>query len=877
MRPLDHQIDATRTIAPRTTPGHLTAPSRQGWHLWRTFECRTAGFPLADVLTLADDDAATAADALLRARRVAHDAWEGARSQLKTAIREGLGQARALEPSPQRAAVEDRVARLRKACASIERKRLDESALDALGAAAAQRLLDHSTALADARQRYDEVFAQAQGRVQERVAALAGDKRLREAVAWQNPALLETVFDALLPGAQASNYHRRRGEELVASYVQRYGVKNDTIGFFGPVGWGRIEDGRTTLASRHGEQLLRTRRVYFEDWAVAELARTLAARGPLRRWCVVRRLPYVRQDGAALRMPGGALVRLDARRLAVLAACDGKRRAIDVARLVSMNPFGDFDGEDDALALVETLVGEHRVTLGFDVAAADAWPERALRRQLQAVEDGAARAEALRDLDALEQARAALGAAAGDPDDVRAAFAELGRRFEAITDRPDQRHAGQTYGARTLAYEDTVRDLDVVIGDDLLPMLHPPLDLVLAASRWFCHRLGGAWRAAFRASHQQLAARSGPSGGPVPFADFWLDVQAHLFGEAALDTRPIEAELVERWQSVLGAEPGQRRVERRSGDLDAAVHAAFAAPDSGWRLGRHHSPDVMIAASDEAAFQRGEGLFVLGEVHVGINTLINQSALNQHDAPETLLAALSHDHGGPRVIPLLSQEGAQQPIRVQTVYTPGHDLEMRFSRGVAPRHADSAIDISELVVVEDGDTLRVRTRDAGVDQDLMDVVGEFLSGIAAAKFRLHGPAPRLPRVTIDRLVVQRESWSLPCDGLDLALPSNDEAGCMLALREWRERHEFPRFVFIRFPWERKPAYFDFDSPLFLRTLGKLLRKAGRPEHASRRIGVTEMLPGHDEAWLRDRQGRAYTSELRLVAVHGSELASPAHS
>jgi hypothetical protein len=30
----------------------------------------------------------------------------------------------------------------------------------------------------------------------------------------------------------------RRREEVIASYWQRYCSKNDTIGFFGPLGWG---------------------------------------------------------------------------------------------------------------------------------------------------------------------------------------------------------------------------------------------------------------------------------------------------------------------------------------------------------------------------------------------------------------------------------------------------------------------------------------------------------------------------------------------------------------------------------------------------------------------------------------------------------------
>ena len=54
------------------------------------------------------------------------------------------------------------------------------------------------------------------------------------------------------PRAPAKPSRRARREEIVASYWQRYCGKNDTIGFFGPLAWGRIEDAGPPLASRSG-------------------------------------------------------------------------------------------------------------------------------------------------------------------------------------------------------------------------------------------------------------------------------------------------------------------------------------------------------------------------------------------------------------------------------------------------------------------------------------------------------------------------------------------------------------------------------------------------------------------------------------------------
>jgi hypothetical protein len=48
---------------------------------------------------------------------------------------------------------------------------------------------------------------------------------------------------------------RRRREAIVASYWQRYSAKNDTIGFFGPLTWGRIELRRRGLDALEGPVL----------------------------------------------------------------------------------------------------------------------------------------------------------------------------------------------------------------------------------------------------------------------------------------------------------------------------------------------------------------------------------------------------------------------------------------------------------------------------------------------------------------------------------------------------------------------------------------------------------------------------------------------
>ena len=76
----------------------------------------------------------------------------------------------------------------------------------------------------------------------------------------------ERLADQAQPGARARGDRR----EL----LQRYCGKNDTIGFFGPLAWGRIEDAAPPLHARSGE-LVRSRHAHFEAWPVQALAEGL--------------------------------------------------------------------------------------------------------------------------------------------------------------------------------------------------------------------------------------------------------------------------------------------------------------------------------------------------------------------------------------------------------------------------------------------------------------------------------------------------------------------------------------------------------------------------------------------------------------------------
>ena len=104
-----------------------------------------------------------------------------------------------------------------------------------------------------------------------RLQQVARNPRFQEAVTWQNPAALENAVLKVAAGNPTKPSRARQREEIVASYWQRYCAKNDTIGFFGPLAWGRIEEAGPPVRMRAGPLVAR-REVHLEAWPIQALA-----------------------------------------------------------------------------------------------------------------------------------------------------------------------------------------------------------------------------------------------------------------------------------------------------------------------------------------------------------------------------------------------------------------------------------------------------------------------------------------------------------------------------------------------------------------------------------------------------------------------------
>ncbi|QSB16306.1 lantibiotic dehydratase [Natronosporangium hydrolyticum] len=704
--------------------------------------------------------------------------------------------------------------------------------------------------------------AQAEGSAQ--IRKIAADPRFREAVTWQTPSVLATL-DGLVAGDKYRPSVARHRELTVVRYWQRYCAKNETIGFFGPVCWARIDGGQSeAIQVRPGPGLLQERRVSFESWALAEFGQRLAADPEIRRWLRPVRQPHLHLADGAVIAPPRPPERLSRPEYLALSACDGSRTADQVVAELALPRAAD------GLLLLERLA--ERGLLRWDVdLPIGPQAESVLADRIAGIGDEPVRERARTGLDRLRAARGRVASAAGDPTALAGALAALDGEFTELTGQPAQRRPGQSYAGRRVCFEDTARDLTVAFGEPLLAALNAPMGLLLRAARWLCAELAAAYGSALRELYEELA--TGP-GDEVNLAELWFLAQGMLFGAAERPVDAVVGEFQRRWAELLGlaqAPAGTRVLQLRAEELAGPVARVFPDRGTGWSAGRLHSPDLQICAPDVAAVNRGEFTVVLGELHVGWPVFDNALFTGFHPQPERLVAELARDLGpdqvrllyppdwpriGGRLAPTLAAPSDRQlgfapaPGADRRRLMPAASMRVRPAPGGGPASGPAG-----------GEELRVVTAD-GREYPLLEVFSRLLALHTLDSFKLLDTRAHTPRVAVDQLIVSRETWRTTVAETGLAEAAGDRER-FLAARRWRRRLGLPEQVFLRIGTETKPIYVDFRSVLYVRSLATFARAAAAEGGGEVAVVVSEMLPTPDQAWVPDAAGNRYFSELRL--------------
>ncbi|WBB87877.1 lantibiotic dehydratase [Micromonospora sp. WMMC264] len=705
--------------------------------------------------------------------------------------------------------------------------------------------------------RFDKEFEEALRSGAQRFTALAADPLLREAVTWQNRGAL-VAFDGLVRGGAdaARNVRRRDRERALLKYWQRYCGKNETVGFFGPSCWVTVDPAQPEVARVNpGDRLTRRRWVWFESWALTAYADRIGADLAVRRWWPPMLRPHLAVRDRAVLRPGRPPLTLTPVEAGLLRAADGRRPAADLVA----DPAIGLRRPEDGYALLDRLVERELIT--WDAAlpvSPDA--ERVLADRIEAIGDEPARAAARAGFDRLRAARDEVAAAAGDAERLRAALDALDATFTELTGVPAVRRAGQMYAGRTVCYEDSARDLDVVFGAPLLAELAAPLDVLLRAARWLANALARAYLDVLRGLYEELRAES---GGPVPLADLWFLAQGMFWGDGERPVDAVAAEFAARWSGLFGLDTlpaGSTDVRLRAADLADRIDAVFPGAGPEWSNAAIHSPDLQICATDADALRRGDYTVVLGELHAAWSSFDCAVFTPSHPDVERLRDALAADLGQRRVRLLFPADWPRRTSRTAESLTGPTDRHLAFldAPGADPARVLPTVDL----VVDDVDGELVATASDGQRWPLTEIFAEPFSAHAVDGFKLVAAAPYTPRITVDRLVLARQTWRTTVGDSGLAVP-NGERERFLAVRDWRRRLGLPEQVYVKFGTETKPCFVDLSAPAFATTLCAMARAARVDGGDDVSFTVSEMLPAPEQAWVPDGQGRRYFSELRL--------------
>src|SRR5262245_25333968 len=155
--------------------------------------------------------------------------------------------------------------------------------------------------------------------------------RLREAIAWQSRSALRAVDRFLSSPSQEMDSAGRSRMYCALSYLQRLCLKNDSIGFFGPVVWGVFSEDVEDIDLEIRAPIVARHEYYLETWALNNVSRLMAQDSACKAWMPLRRMPSIAVHDNEVRLPMQPPMERERATVSILRMCDGSVNAHDVA------------------------------------------------------------------------------------------------------------------------------------------------------------------------------------------------------------------------------------------------------------------------------------------------------------------------------------------------------------------------------------------------------------------------------------------------------------------------------------------------------------------------------------------------------------------
>lgn len=826
-------------------PAHRYALA-DGWSSWRQSCLRSAGFPVAPLTELRAPRSCARLEIVIRC----HAALEAARKR---------GLDACCRHSPASDIQDKRRWRRRRRALKRARPVIPEASDDPVFAARCREVRAALAELDSAIARFESTFTAEEQQRTTRIIDLTLEPRFREALAWQNRALLNRI--GVLSFRDSKRSVRNGLALALLHYWYRYRTKNESIGFFGPVAWTALVTDGDGVAHAPGPELVAHRDMQFEYWALDRVCATFAQWPGVRAWLKPRWSRRCRIDGDDFVKEAGARAPLRGLAGAILRLCSGTMTAHAIA--TQLQHSGATTDLAQTYRVLDELVSVGTIDWAFTIPVTHA-PQEYVAAQVAEIGDADLRQRldaAWRELTSgLDRIRAVPDSNGGrDPERLNRVLDELDATFTGLTGAAPQRNPGRTYGGRALTYEDCRRDVDVTLGAPLLETVATPLSLLGVSARWFTYAIANTFARTITPQvlnhlHEQRVTQT-------PLAPFINAMVRLAHRIAARHTVELQA----KWAAILTWPSTAHRVRRSATVLGDQIRETFAAPHPGWPGARFHTPDLMLYRRSDGTWQ-----WVLGEFHAAMNTALHRSMLSVHPDPAAMRACYTRDKARVEFSFVPSRNfGGGHRIAGGTVDA-DDDITIALDATPSARPPGQCVDVACLQFVEVGGEIRILDTRDGTCRPLAAILQAVCKLAVMNGFQPIAASAHTPRIYFDNLIMRRESWQVAAAEIPF-LDGGSAAHRFRAAREWQLALHLPREVFIRAPREMKPVYVDFTAPVTLDIARRILK---HERAAGNKVILSEMLPGTRQPWLTDAGGGRYTSELRMPLV--DPLAYPAY-
>ncbi|MGK5529728.1 lantibiotic dehydratase [Streptomyces sp. URMC 129] len=688
------------------------------------------------------------------------------------------------------------------------------------------------------------------------------DDRFLEAVMLSSPDAFEQLDRWLAKNPDPARFRSddRRKALLAAMYLQRFCAKNESTSFFGPVFWARLTDDSAVVLEQGEEGAAARRAVFWSHWAAELVADRMAADPDVMPFLAPVRPPNLVEREGLLRgvhfvdhpiqvsdMPPPAA---GSPQSLLFKLVDGNRTVQECADTLGITVA-------EATELLRDLEAHGLVRFGLDIPVGVLEPMDHVRAFVATL-PGEARMRWTRRCDELDGLRERFRRAEGLRE-RRAALDATRTRFEEITGAASARGAGGHYTDRAIVLEDCLhpwKRFDIggpvrdYLEDELQIALNLLFELPLArrraraaeVDRWFLDLFG--------------RDRS------VPLDEVLLawSRDGHAFGA---QLRALDGRILESGPCAI-SDVLHQNSDRRSVNLDLAWgrERAGAVTFDTWCVA---GADILLGAADQDALNRGDFLSVIGEVHGLHDQLLQGLWTDLHPNADALTSEIAD------IISGLSDTTICDPVMWhwrKTIARAPALPEVEFA-GRSPRPPGQFARARDLTVQHTGDRLHLHAEPLGrisltrpplrswgdeVETLFTIFTGARSLGPDDGLRRVPEHVNHLPRLTVGRTVVHRETWWLPP-------PPRARWRAMTAenqrLGRWAQQ-EFglPDEVYVKFAAEPKPVFVDFRIPVLVELFTRFWQRATTPAK------VVEMLPDSKNLWVRDGSGR-HTCELRI--------------